>query len=95
MTGRYRQDAGAATAGQQRILDCALDPTRDLVCRLVKVEYEDLPALMSCADAIEAGSFFDVPPPPPPPSPPFKLLCLLLAATVYFKAPRGIQPCIW
>ncbi len=33
--------------------------------RLVKVEYEDLPALLSCADAIEAHSFFEAPPAPP------------------------------
>ena len=31
-----------------------------LLRRLVKVEYEDLPALLSCADAIQADSFFKV-----------------------------------
>ena len=28
--------------------------------RLVEVEYEDLPAILSTADAIEAGSYFSV-----------------------------------
>ncbi len=49
------------------------------VFRLVEVDYEDLPAVLSCADAIEANSYFEVPQPPLLWLSPPNMSCLVIA----------------